>query len=130
MRGVNAPTLETAADPLAPIEDCFIVDKEDQPVFRLAAYYGPFVQKGRADVSARGDMFTPPAGGSDGLYWTSTACPKQGGTAFYSVETLRSGDVGFTKPAPTSERSALARFAERSARAHGCRPELARTSTH
>ncbi|WP_369359052.1 hypothetical protein [Streptomyces sp. cg2] len=120
--GVDARTAGTAADPLAPIEDCFILDKNDQPRFRLAAYYGPFVQNGSVGVSIRHRVFATPAGGLDGLYWTSTACPKQGGTAFYTVETLRDDNPGFTKPDPAAERSALARFAERSARAHGCTP--------
>ncbi|MGW9433500.1 hypothetical protein ACWHA1_36985 [Streptomyces decoyicus] len=117
--GINAPARETTADPHAPIEDCLVLDKDGDASFRLAAYYGPFVQNGRADLAIRGDEFTGPAGGTDGLYWTTTACPKEGGPAFYTAETLRASE-GFTKPSPAVERSALAHFAERSARAHGC----------
>ncbi|MEU7153006.1 hypothetical protein AB0B15_34085 [Streptomyces sp. NPDC045456] len=117
--GINAPTRETTADPLAPIEDCLVTSPSGTPSFRLAAYYGPFVQNGRPDLSVRGDAFTKPTGGSDGLYWTSTPCPNHGGTAFYTAETLRSSDR-FTSPAPTAQQAALAHFAKRSAQAHGC----------
>ncbi|MFH8410544.1 hypothetical protein ACH4FX_38085 [Streptomyces sp. NPDC018019] len=117
--GINAPVLESAADPLAPIEDCFVLDEKGEPSFRLAAYYGPFVQNGRVDTSVRGDTFTAPAGHSDGVYWTSTSCPKQGGTAFYTAETLRTSGA-FTKPDSAVQQAALAHFAKRSAQAHGC----------
>ncbi|MEW9517387.1 hypothetical protein [Streptomyces tubercidicus] len=125
--GIDAPTRETAADRLAPIEDCLVLDKKGEPAFRLAAYYGPFVQNGRVGTS-RHFFFTKPSGDLDGvLYWTTLACPKQGGSAFYTAETVRS-DGSLTKPDP-AQRSALARFAERSAGAHGCNPVPGHTST-
>ncbi|WP_432198432.1 hypothetical protein [Streptomyces sp. bgisy027] len=119
--GVPAPTLETRADPLAPIEDCVVIGKAGKPASRLAAYYGPFVRDGYAATYKRGDSgrFSGPAGGADGVYWASAKCPAQGGTAFFTSETLYTGD-GHTSPDPDLQQSALQRFAERSAKAHGC----------
>ncbi len=116
--GIDAPTRETAADLLAPIEDCLVLDKKGEPAFRLAAYYGPFVQNGRVDTSRR-FAFNKPTGGAGGVYWTTAACPKQGDPAFYTAETLLASK-GFTTPDPAAQQAALAHFAERSARAHGC----------
>ncbi|MET9293601.1 hypothetical protein [Streptomyces sp. NPDC003077] len=127
--GINAPTYETTADPLAPIEDCIMADKKGQGRFRLAAYYGPFVEKGTAKVSLRDFVFTKRANGTEGAYWTSTACPKQGGTAFFSAETLRDGDR-LTEPDPAAQQAALKHFAERSARSHGCTLNFAKPPTN
>ncbi|WP_030663818.1 hypothetical protein [Streptomyces rimosus] len=122
--GINAPVLESVADPLAPMEDCFVLDEKGEPSFRLAAYYGPFVQHGRVDTSVRGGTFTTPAGSSDGLYWTSVSCPKQGGTAFYTAETLRTSGT-FTQPDAAAQQAGLTHFVRRSAQAHGCSLRLA-----
>ncbi|MFI1733807.1 hypothetical protein ACH40E_32260 [Streptomyces acidicola] len=119
--GIATATRETEADPLAPIEDCLLLDEAGKPAFRLAAYYGPFVQDGYVATYQRGDSgkFSGPAGGADGLYWADAECPAQGGTAFFTSETLSSGE-GYTSPDPALQQSALRRFAERSAKAHGC----------
>ncbi|MDI9832218.1 hypothetical protein [Streptomyces sp. KAU_LT] len=119
--GVAAPTTGTEADPLAPIEDCLIIGTAGKPVFRLAAYYGPYVQEGHVATEGRGDRgtFTGPAGGTDGLFWASATCAAQGGPAFFTSETLATGD-GHTSPDPALQQSALRRFAERSAKDHGC----------
>ncbi|MEU8992374.1 hypothetical protein AB0C98_39365 [Streptomyces sp. NPDC048558] len=120
--GVTVATRETEADPLAPIEDCILLDEAGKPAFRLAAYYGPYVQDGYAATHKRGDSgkFRGPAGGSDGLYWASASCPAQGGTAFFTAETLRIRQDSYTSPDPVLQQSELRRFAERSARDHGC----------
>ena len=92
-----------------------------KPVFRLAAYCGPYVQGGHVSTEGRGDSgkFTGPAGGTDGLYWASATCAAQGGPAFFTAETLATGE-GHASPDPALQQSALRRFAERSAKDHGC----------
>ncbi|MDI3406461.1 hypothetical protein [Streptomyces cavernicola] len=89
-QGIDAPTRETEADPLAPIEDCLVLDETGAPSFRVAAYYGPFVEDGHVSTYKRGDagLFEGPSGGADGVYWASADCPAQGGTAFFTSETL------------------------------------------
>ncbi|WP_327351430.1 hypothetical protein [Streptomyces sp. NBC_01304] len=126
--GIRARTQETEADPLAPVEDCLLFDGHDEPAYRIAAYYGPFVQDGHVATYKRGDSgkFRGPAGGSDGLYWAGADCPAQGGTAFFTSETLYTG-AGHTPPDPALQRAALKQFAQRSAKAHGCEaPEFAK----
>ncbi|KUO14723.1 hypothetical protein [Streptomyces dysideae] len=121
--GITVDTRETEADPLAPIEDCLLLDEAGDPAFRLAAYYGPFVQGGFVATYKRGDSdkFRGPAGGSDGLYWASASCPAQGGTAFFTSETLHvPGDDRHTAADPELQQSALRTFARRSAEEHGC----------
>ncbi|WP_327354520.1 hypothetical protein [Streptomyces sp. NBC_01304] len=114
-RDVPAPALETAADPLAPIENCVLKDRTGHPSDRLTAYYGPFVQHGHADLgiadSAR--FAKHPAGSIDGLSWASADCPKQGGPAFFTAQSLPGSDADL--PA-----GAFKQFALRSAKGHGC----------
>ncbi|MDG4858542.1 hypothetical protein P8605_10325 [Streptomyces sp. T-3] len=121
-KGIRTRTQETEADPLAPIEDCLLFDANSNPAYRLAAYYGPFVQNGSVATYKRGDSgkFHGVAGGSDGLYWASADCPAQGGTAFFTAETLYKGNSSHTAPNPALQQSALKEFAKRSAKAHGC----------
>ncbi|MFM9368261.1 hypothetical protein [Streptomyces sp. Da 82-17] len=117
---VEAPTWETAADPLAPVEDCLVLDRAGEPSFRLAAYYGPYVDEGgHVQTYKRGEdgVFRGRSGGAEGVYWTSASCPAQGGTAFFTAESLH----GKAAPDPARQRAALRAFAERSAEAHGCK---------
>ncbi|NBE52391.1 hypothetical protein [Streptomyces boluensis] len=119
--GIDARTRETAADPLAPVEDCVVLDAKGEPAFRVAAYYGPFVQDGSVATYKRGDsgLFDGPSGGADGVYWASASCPAQGGTAFFTSETVRKGER-LVEPDPGAQRAALKELARRSAERHSC----------
>ncbi|WP_030232793.1 hypothetical protein [Streptomyces sp. NRRL S-350] len=113
--GLDGTTGETAADPNAPVEDCFLYDAGDSPRFRLGAYYPPF-----ADALPKVAHY-PVAGASgsrDGLLWATASCPG-GGTALYTVDTVDDGKRTAT-PDPAAQGSALRTFATRSAERHGC----------
>ncbi|MCZ2524822.1 MULTISPECIES: hypothetical protein [Streptomyces] len=126
--GIDAPSIDVPADPDAPVEDCLLQDGEntEKSRFRLAAYYGPYAEDAR-DTTLRGDLYTAPAGGGDGTWWTTAACPQGRGTALFVVETIY-GHEGFAEPAPALERKALERFASASAQRHGCDAPAAVTS--
>ncbi|MDQ8704599.1 hypothetical protein RCO28_19200 [Streptomyces sp. LHD-70] len=114
VRPISAPN-DGPIHPLAPVEDCFVVSDGDFS-YRLSAYYGPFVQNGYTDtgVSDRAKFAERPEGAENGLHWTSGSCPGQHGSAFFVAAPL-AGD----SEAPLPE-DALAEFAARSAKAHGC----------
>jgi hypothetical protein len=115
--GVKPPSFGTAAVPEAPVEDCIVVDEQDKPQFRLAAYYGPFVEAARHDTF-RSDRYSgKQSGGRAGFYWLSGECSN--GPALYSVETLDSED-GASIRKPALQKAALDVFAQRSAEARGC----------
>ncbi|MDI3406462.1 hypothetical protein [Streptomyces cavernicola] len=115
---VQAPTRETATDPLAPVEDCIVVDASHTPSFRLAAYYGSYVEDGHVATYKRGDdgLFRGRSGEAEGVQWATATCPAQGGTAFFTAEPFHARQA----PEPFLRRSAFRAFATRSAKEHGC----------
>ncbi|MEV6396460.1 hypothetical protein AB0M39_17040 [Streptomyces sp. NPDC051907] len=115
-RGTGSGGYESAADGAAPIEDCLLADAQGRKLFRLAAYYGPYVKSARRDT-IRGKTFRGASGGSQGVYWTTAAC--KSGPALYAIETLYDGDR-FAAAAPELELPALKAFAAQSAQRHGC----------
>ncbi|MFJ6617395.1 hypothetical protein ACIQOW_07415 [Kitasatospora sp. NPDC091335] len=113
--GLPGVTVESPADPNAPIEDCFLYAGQDTPRFRLGAYYPPFA----ALLPAVADYpVTGPAGDKGGLAWAAAACPG-GATALFTVDTVFDGDRTGA-PDPALEKAALRGFATRSAQRHGC----------
>jgi hypothetical protein len=116
-QGVQPSSYGAAAVPEAPVEECIIVDEQAEPQFRLAAYYGPFVQAARNDTSRSARYTGDEAGGSMGFYWVSGKCPNW--PALFTVETLDSED-GISNRNPELQKAALDVFANRSAEAHGC----------
>ncbi|MFG2904097.1 hypothetical protein ACGF13_03370 [Kitasatospora sp. NPDC048286] len=113
--GLSGTTNESAADPDALIEDCFLYAGQDAPRFRLGAYYPPF-----ADVlPAVADYpVTGPAGAKDDVAWATATCPG-GTTALFTVATVFDGNHT-AAPDPALEKDALRTFAARSAQRHGC----------
>ncbi|MFJ2188537.1 hypothetical protein ACIOJE_11310 [Kitasatospora sp. NPDC087861] len=115
--GIDATTRGTAADPRAPMEDCFLsADDHDTARYRLGAYYPPFARA--LPQVAMGAPITGATGGKDGLFWGTASCPG-GGTALYTVDTVNDGDRTAAAN-PVVEQDALRVFATRSAELHGC----------
>ncbi|UKY47800.1 hypothetical protein [Streptomyces inhibens] len=125
----DTPVVETGTSPDAPVEDCFVNKRRDELArpgndhgsrqYRLAAYYGPFVNAALTETS-NSDRINGPSGSSDGVRWITVDCPtRQGGTALFTIESI--ADV---KRSPSlnikHERAALKAFATKSAARHGC----------
>ncbi|MCX4823437.1 hypothetical protein OG883_26870 [Streptomyces sp. NBC_01142] len=115
-RGTGSAGYEAAADGAAPIEDCLLADAQGKKLFRLAAYYGPYVKSARLET-LRGKTYLGRSGGSQGVYWTTVSCPS--GDALYAIEPLDDGER-FATADPELERRALKVFAAGSAQRHGC----------
>ncbi|WP_405687752.1 hypothetical protein [Streptomyces sp. NBC_00057] len=117
-KGIASSAYEAAADGPAPVEDCVLADASGTRLFQLSAYYGPYVKAARLET-VRGKRFLTEAGGTDGVYWTTSAC--KDGAALFSVETLFDEEKKDFRPAdPKLQRAALKTFAENSAKRHGC----------
>ncbi|QNP61612.1 hypothetical protein [Streptomyces genisteinicus] len=106
----------TAAPGTAPLESCVLGaarDAESRPeLFGLTASFGPFAQA----VAPLGDGADPEAGRLGDLLWGTAACPGDGARARFTLDPASpagEGDDAFA-------RAALAAFAERAAKQHGC----------
>ncbi|MET9765802.1 hypothetical protein [Streptomyces sp. NPDC006415] len=116
--GIDSASYETSADDAAPIEDCQLTDSSGARLFRLSAYYGPYVKAARQET-IRGKQILTEVGGGGGLWWTTADCPQ--GDVLYSVETVWDDEKNtFNPPSPKFQKDALKTFAERSAERHGC----------
>ncbi|MFI7084380.1 hypothetical protein ACIBUR_12340 [Streptomyces anulatus] len=95
-----------------------LTDDAGNRLFQLSAYYGPYVKAARLET-VRGKRYLTGAGGTDGVYWTTAACPD--GEALYAVETVRDEEAGAFRPAdPKLQQAAPKTFAANSAQRHGC----------
>ncbi|WP_408991318.1 hypothetical protein [Streptomyces sp. 1268] len=116
--GIDSASYETSADGAAPIEDCQLADPSGARLFRLSAYYGPYVKAARQETLRRKEFRTD-VGGGGGVWWTTADCPQ--GDVLYTVETVWDGERNtFRPPSPKLQKDALKTFAERSAARHGC----------
>jgi hypothetical protein len=123
--------VEIAAAP-APLEDCSLGGYRAAPLYEFTAYYGPFAKEqlreqryesrdGSRDADRNGDA-------ADGHYRLAARCHGAQDTAAFQVRVL--SDAGQGRKAAVLDhkglREALRRFAERSARLHGCGTPTAR----
>ncbi|MFI6726228.1 hypothetical protein [Streptomyces atratus] len=118
--------VETAAAP-APLESCELGGLQGARRYGFTAYYGLFGQEKRDDLRYeshdKGPDGKDPVDAEDGTYTLVAECPGADGAAVYEVGTLRD-DVRRDTAAPAVDhkglRAALQRFADASARRHGC----------
>ncbi|NEB40943.1 hypothetical protein [Streptomyces sp. SID14515] len=116
---------EVTADP-APLENCDLGGLRGAFLYGLTASYGPSARYARMRLDDWRDSDAAARRGPDALsgsYALAARCPGAGGTALFEVDTL--GDEDNPKlAAPLVDhrglRAALQRFAERSAKKHGC----------
>ncbi|TGB16177.1 hypothetical protein E4099_05775 [Streptomyces palmae] len=108
-------------------EECALGTRGGAPRFWLEGYYGPYAEEVRAQYARDFDYenVTPddkPSGRlGQSAYWASAECPGAGEPALYMIEP--EGTDRQSRPLDLAyERNALRAFAERSAKAHGCRP--------
>ncbi|MFF4858094.1 hypothetical protein ACFY2N_24670 [Streptomyces rubiginosohelvolus] len=109
---------EVAGDP-APGENCVLGSRSGAFLHGFSAYYGPDAESARMRLDYRGDDHAA----RTGAYAMTARCPGAGGTAVFQVETLvDDGDPVRAAPVVDHKglRAALQRFAERSAKRHGC----------
>ncbi|MCH0558909.1 hypothetical protein [Streptomyces sp. MUM 16J] len=112
-KGINTYGYEAEADTAAPVEQCLLANAAGTPTFRLAAYYGPYINAPRRNPWRNPYDYVGASGANDGKSWTTASCPT--GTALYTLEPLASHAT-----ASASERQALVTFAAQSAKRHGC----------
>ncbi len=109
----------------APIENCALGGLRGAFLYGFSAYYGPAARWERTSLDYRrdDDPARPGADAPDAGYALAARCPGAGGTALFQVETLHDEDDP-KHAAPIVDhrglRAALQRFAERSAKRHGC----------
>ncbi|MCX4709397.1 hypothetical protein ABZ592_05815 [Streptomyces fimicarius] len=116
---------EITADP-APLEECVLGGLRGAFLYGFTASYGPSARYARMRLDEWQDSAAAARRGPDALsgsYALGARCPGAGGSALFEVDTL--GDEGNPKlAAPAVDhrglRAALQRFAERSAKKHGC----------
>lgn len=115
---------EISTDP-APVENCVLGGPRGTSLYEFAAHYGPAAvwERNRLDERRDGDSARAGADAPDAHYALTARCPGAGGTALFQVDTLLDEDDS-DRAAPTVNhrelRAALQRFAERSAKTHGC----------
>ncbi|MEV2262226.1 hypothetical protein OG473_23890 [Streptomyces anulatus] len=115
---------EIAAAP-APLENCVLGGLRGAFLYGFTASYGPSASYARLRLSERRDDDTVRANPDtpNGSYALTARCPGAGGTALFQVDTLHDEDDP-KRAAPVVDhqglRAALQRFAERSAKTHGC----------
>ncbi|WP_310726893.1 hypothetical protein [Streptomyces sp. N2A] len=117
--GITTAVRESATDPRAPIENCYLLSDSGKSHYRVSSFYGPFVQA-LAAQSGYEDELDPgkPAGRKGSSTWATAECPS-GGKALYIVTGLPDEEDRFA-PDGQLELSALKTFATRSAERHGC----------
>ncbi|MFH9608133.1 hypothetical protein [Streptomyces sp. NPDC017448] len=103
----------------APLENCALGGRSGALLYGFTASYGPPAREARRRLDYRSDGHST----RSGAYELAARCPGAGGTALFQVETLRDEDDP-EMAAPVVDhrglRAALQRFAERSAKKHGC----------
>ncbi|MFI9261370.1 hypothetical protein ACIGT4_27230 [Streptomyces sioyaensis] len=118
--GIRTTVRESATDPKAPIENCYLLPDTGSSHYRLSAFYGPFVQALPAQAGYGGE-FDPekPSGHKETTFWASAECPS-GGPALYIATRIPDEDR-FLQPDGRLAKEALKEFATRSAKRHGCK---------
>ncbi|MEV7190253.1 hypothetical protein AB0N81_00410 [Streptomyces sp. NPDC093510] len=148
-RGGRLSRVWESASSDAPVEVCVVAGEQPELPdkkpsdggrrYHLVASYGPYAEIERLAYERRHGEYTDKPGPGEapagrlagGGHWASAACRDGSGPALFTVrdgeawEAERSGAYKRrrTKPAaadPAYERAALAEFARRSARTHGC----------
>ncbi|MFJ3437089.1 hypothetical protein ACIPMU_26495 [Streptomyces cyaneofuscatus] len=109
----------------APTENCTLGGLRGARLYSFAAYYGPTARWVRHELSFEQDDDTGRTGqdAPNARYSMTTRCPGVGGTAVFQANALLDeDDPGSTALAVDHRelRTALRRFAERSAKNHGC----------
>ncbi|MFE9457504.1 hypothetical protein [Streptomyces californicus] len=110
---------EITRDP-APVENCALGGRGGAFLYGFTASYGPSAREARRRLDYRSDDHSPRR---TGAYELAARCPGAGGAALFQVETLHDeDDPKIAAPVVDHEglRAALQRFAERSAKKHGC----------
>ncbi|WP_069751780.1 hypothetical protein [Streptomyces sp. EN16] len=115
---------EIEASP-APVENCVLGGLRGAFLYGFTASYGPSASYARLRLRERRDDDTARANpdAPNGAYALTARCPGAGGAALFQVETLLDEDnPKFTALTVDHRelRAALQRFAERSAKTHGC----------
>ncbi|MCT6777273.1 hypothetical protein LXH09_11615 [Streptomyces sp. CS7] len=109
---------EVAGDP-APGENCVLGGRSGAFLYGFTASYGPSARYAHMRLDERRDSRRP----GTSAHALAAGCPGAGGTALFEVETLLDDDTP-QQAAPVVDhkglRAALQRFAERSAKRHGC----------
>ncbi|MGA6170844.1 hypothetical protein ACPEIF_11410 [Streptomyces sp. NPDC012600] len=120
--GVRTVT-EISTEP-APMESCALGGLRGARLHEFTASYGPAAWLDIFRLDERRDSTRARTGpnASNDDYALTARCPGAGGTALFQVETLRDDAPGHTALAVDHRelRAALQRFAERSAKNHGC----------
>ncbi|MGW1292902.1 hypothetical protein [Streptomyces sp. NPDC002533] len=115
--GVHTAQEITAAP--APMENCVLGGRSGTSLYEFTASYGPSARYARMRLDERRDSRRP----GTSAYALAAGCPGADGTALFQVETLLDEDDP-KLAAPIVDRkglrAALQRFAERSAKRHGC----------
>ncbi|MEU6631489.1 hypothetical protein ABZ905_24870 [Streptomyces parvus] len=109
---------EIAGDP-APVENCVLGGLRGAFLYGFTASYGPSARYAHLRLDERRDSRRP----GTSAYALAAGCPGAGGTALFEVETLLDeDDPELAAPVVDHKglRAALQRFAERSAKQHGC----------
>lgn len=103
----------------APLERCVLGEIKDGglPLLTLEAAFGPYAQRLRGH-DPYGDTFKHGAGGAEGSYWATARCPGYGPRAVFRIDPASELDVDNRVDEFAGE--ALAAFAERRVRQHGC----------
>ncbi|MGW1789957.1 hypothetical protein ACWCO0_14975 [Streptomyces tubercidicus] len=122
-KGIDSAVWESAADPDAPIEDCYQLATKAKGTAqtRLGAYYGPFaVAFPHVALFGSDIKLDQRAGGAPhSMYWATAQCPSSG-TALYTVVSVSGDGSGVGPASPSARKAALKLFATQSAKRHGC----------
>lgn len=122
-KGIDSGVWESAADPDAPIEDCYLLATKAKGTAqtRLGAYYGPFAAAfPRVALLGSDIKLDQRAGGAPySMYWATAQCPSSG-TALYTVVSVSGDGSGIGPASPSARKGALKLFATQSAKRHGC----------
>ncbi|WP_190133364.1 hypothetical protein [Streptomyces mashuensis] len=105
----------------APVEDCYLLDTEKRPVYRISAYYGPYARD-LLGTSASARQ-SEEAGSDDrsGYAWASAECSNFFGTARFTSRAVRNADGTPAAPRDAGlQRQLVSAFAKDAARRHGC----------
>lgn len=121
--GVRTAT-EISRDP-APLENCALGGLRGARLYGFTAYYGPAAQEVHDELrhARRDDTDDRDTDAPNARYSMTARCPGANGTAAFQVDTLHDEDnpkLTALTVDHTELRAALQRFAERSAKTHGC----------
>ncbi|MBW1597451.1 hypothetical protein [Streptomyces sp. JJ38] len=111
---------ETTSDATAPIEECYLLDRDGEKAFRLSALYGSFAKtytisgfrRPSADASGRSE---------DGsLHWRRATCPSPVGPALYLLSEVVNDDYESQEAAPAVRQELVDAFAAEAVERRGC----------